>query len=286
MSVRRDPDAILATWLEEGPTRLPDATKRAIAVNTRTTRQSRRPRWVPWRFPIMNGATRYVVAAVAVLAIAVGGLYVLNPSGGNVGGPAPSPSPSTSPSASPGPSGSTPPALTQTFTSDLYGISIDYPSGWIPTAATVPWTSGLAGTVEGARDLLWDPVLNDHLFLSLASQPLAGKTGDQWAAAISSLPDWGGACAPEDTRPITVDGAPGVIVECASRPTYALTWAGDRGYLVVLYRSGDEPWLDGVYDRAWFEQVVATVQLSPEDAVAPSAAPSSDPSSNPTPSPS
>ena len=42
MSLQRDPDAILATWLEEGPNRLPEATRRAIAVNTRTTRQSRR----------------------------------------------------------------------------------------------------------------------------------------------------------------------------------------------------------------------------------------------------
>ncbi len=51
MTVQRDPDAILAAWLEEGPDRLPDATRRAIAVTTRTTHQSRRPRWVPWRFP-------------------------------------------------------------------------------------------------------------------------------------------------------------------------------------------------------------------------------------------
>ena len=51
MNVQRDPDAILAAWLDEGPTRLPDATRRAIAVTTRTTRQSRLPIWLPWRAP-------------------------------------------------------------------------------------------------------------------------------------------------------------------------------------------------------------------------------------------
>ena len=32
MTVQRDPDAILAAWLEEGPTGLPEPTRRAIAV--------------------------------------------------------------------------------------------------------------------------------------------------------------------------------------------------------------------------------------------------------------
>ncbi len=36
MTVKRDPDAILAAWLHEGPAGLPDATRRAIAVTTRT----------------------------------------------------------------------------------------------------------------------------------------------------------------------------------------------------------------------------------------------------------
>ena len=280
MNVKRDPDAILAAWLEDGPNRLPDATKRAIAVTTRSTHQTRRPMWVPWRFPTMNGYARLALGAVAVVAVALGGLYLFNRSpGGGVGGPGPSVSSSASPSASPSPSSSSPPALTGTFTSDRYGISIDYPVGWITARATKPWTSGLPGTEDGARDTISDPLLGEHLFLALASQPLAGKSGEQWAAAISGLPEWGDACAPQDTRPITIDGAAGVIVECAGRPIHAMTWAGERGFFVLLYRSGDEPWLDGVYDRAWFEQVLGTVTLQPEDAVtsSPSASPSAPP---------
>ena len=48
MNDPRDPDATIAFWLEDGPQRLPESTKRAIAVTTRTIRQSRRPSWMPW----------------------------------------------------------------------------------------------------------------------------------------------------------------------------------------------------------------------------------------------
>ena len=79
MNVQRDPDAILAAWLEEGPTALPEPTRRAIAVTTRTTSQTRLPIWMPLRAPTLNGMTRYALAAVAVVAVVVGGLYFLRP---------------------------------------------------------------------------------------------------------------------------------------------------------------------------------------------------------------
>jgi len=259
MSVRRDPDAILATWLEEGPTRLPDATKRAIAVNTRTTRQSRRLRWVPWRYPIMNGATRYVVAAVAVLAVAVGGLYLLNPSGGNVGGPAPtSPALSASPSAAP----SSAPPLTETYTSAIHGISVDHPAGWTVVPATQPWTGGGGNFLDLTGDFIYDPVLNDHLFLSLRSAPLGDQGANPWIANQANATE----CA--TTAPTTVDGVGGAI---CSTETIAYVATTDRGYVIRLYRSRDEPWIETAFDRAWFERVLATVDLRPEAAVQPTA---------------
>ena len=53
-----------------------------------------------------------------------------------------------------------------------------------------------------------------------------------------------------------------------------VTTAG-RGYWIWLRRSDDDPAAVAPYDRAWFEEVLATVQLHPEDAVdvAPSATP-------------
>ena len=88
MNVQRDPDAILAAWLDEGPTRLPEPTRRAIAVNTRTTTQRRRPVWMPPRRPLMNTYARWAVAAIAVVLAIGGAAYFLAPAGGQVGGPA------------------------------------------------------------------------------------------------------------------------------------------------------------------------------------------------------
>ena len=64
MTVKRDPDAILAAWLDEGPIALPEPTRRAIAVTTRTTTQRRHPLWVPRGRPLMNTYARWAVAAI------------------------------------------------------------------------------------------------------------------------------------------------------------------------------------------------------------------------------
>ena len=45
-----------------------------------------------------------------------------------------------------------------------------------------------------------------------------------------------------------------------------VTTAG-RGYWIQLYTSGDDELAVAPYDKAWFEEVIATVQLHPEDAV-------------------
>ena len=44
-----------------------------------------------------------------------------------------------------------------------------------------------------------------------------------------------------------------------------VTTAG-RGYWIQLYTGGDGPFPSNVYDQAWFEEVLATMQLHPEDA--------------------
>ncbi len=94
MNVTRDPDAILAAWLEEGPTALPEPTRRAIAVTTRTTTQRRHPLWVPRGRPLMNTYARWAVAAIAVVLAIGGAAYFLAPAGGQIGGP-----PNATPSA-------------------------------------------------------------------------------------------------------------------------------------------------------------------------------------------
>ena len=73
------------------------------------------------------------------------------------------------------------------------------------------------------------------------------------------------------TEPIAVDGATGLIGDCE---IVAVTTAG-RGYRIRLFTSGEVPAPSLRTIGAWFEEVLATVQLQPEDAVdvAPSAPP-------------
>ncbi len=273
MNVQRDPDAILAAWLDEGPARLPDATSRAIAVTTRTTHQTRRPRWVPWRYPTMNGTSRFALAAVAVVAVGLGGLYLLNPApqGGVGGGPSASPTQSPTPSPSPSPSAAAPPALTGSFTSTIHGISVSYPAGWtVENIATQPWTSRLPNECEptSCGDQI-AAVVSGSPFLNLASQPLGGQTGEQWATKTLNEPAFGASCPPA-TEPVSIDGAPGMIaVLCPEGGLTALTWVDGRGYLIVLY---------DVDDKDWFKQILATVDLRPQDAVTVSPSPRSSPS--------
>jgi hypothetical protein len=132
----RDPDAILAAWLEEGPNQLPETTRRAIAVGLRSTRQTRRARRVPWRPNVMYPFARLAVAAAAIVIVAGGAFYLLSPSNQGIGGPSPAatPSPTAPPSAtpavpaSPGPSQ----ALTwKTFTAGHSPYRMEVPAGWV-----------------------------------------------------------------------------------------------------------------------------------------------------------
>ena len=281
MTVKRDPDAILAAWLEDGPNRLPDATRRAIAVTTRTTRQSRRPRWVPWRFPNMNGMSRFALAAVAVVAVALGGLYLLTgrPAAGSAGQrrrlrrPS-SPSPSPTLSASP----DTDVHVGSVRHLDRLSERLDHR----PCSQAVDeWATRELKTARATRSRIRCSATICSWFLHRSRWPARPATNGRqpYQASVN------GAAHARLRTPgrSPIDDAPGVIVDCAARPIHALTWVGDRGYFVLLYRSADEPWLDGVYDRTWFEQVLGTVKLQPEDAVA---APSPTASSNPSPSPS
>lgn len=61
-----------------------------------------------------------------------------------------------------------------------------------------------------------------------------------------------------EPKSITIDGEPGPM--CGQ---LALAWAGDRGYFIRLYTSGDEPETGKIFNQAWFEQVLTTVRLPP-----------------------
>jgi hypothetical protein len=261
-------------YATEAPDRAPERVLHSVLATTEAIRQ-RRPGFVaPWRFLPMNSYAKAAIAAVAVIVIGVAGIAILRPgSSPGVGGPAVTLSPSPSASAvNPTPSASSRPApshspapLTQRFTSTLHGYSMSYGEGWAAQAATEPWTGALPNFGEPSGDFLYDPVLTDHLWLSVASQPIGDSTPDEWAAEHLY------ECTASE--PTAVDGAIGLIgvADC----NWAAVTTDGRGYTLRLYTSGDEPWLSTTYDRAWFEEVLATVRLQPTDAVdvAPSASP-------------
>ena len=142
------------------------------------------------------------------------------------------------------------PALTETFTSTLHGISVSYPEGWVPRAATEPWPADdfvQMGSPFG--DVIEDGSTGDTAFLALASQPLAGRSLDEVVAGYGPFTECG---SPE---PVVVDGAPGIM---GSDCPMALVAKGDRVFLIWLYR---------IDDPEWFQEILATVQLNPEAAL-------------------
>jgi hypothetical protein len=244
-------------YASEAPQRAPDRVLHEALASIDSTPQRRVFIRAPWRFPTMNSYAKFAIVAVAVVAIGAVGLAVLRPGPSpGVGGP-PADGPSVSPLASASP------ALTGEFTSERHGFSISYPTGWVARPATVPWTTSIPNFESTEGDVLYDPAQDaGHLWIMAASQPLNEKSGEQWVDDILT------GLASEDVcelprEPVTIDGTEGET--CAS--AMSAVSAGDRGYLILLYVSGDDPALGDVYDQTYFEQIRATVRLQPEDAV-------------------
>lgn len=205
-------------------------------------------------------------AAAVVVAVVVGTQLLGPPASGGVGAapsatPSATPSPTAEPSVAapsptPSPTPTPAPPLTETFTSERHGISISYPTGWVTRPATEPWTTSVPDFLSTAGDIVHDPVRQSNLWIMVASQPIGDSTPDEWVAEKLAFDQ---ECAA--TEPIAIDGATGLIGadDCARA---AVTTDG-RGYFIWLYTSGDEPSLSVTYDRAWFEEVLATVQLQP-----------------------
>ena len=152
------------------------------------------------------------------------------------------------------------PPLTQSFTSPLHGISLSTPEGWTAQAATEPWTDGPSSHSlhDPQADHLVDPILTDHLFLTITSQPIGDSTPEDWIA--EQMAEWADLEECTATEPIAVDGATGLIG--AEGCDLAVVTTDGRGYWISLRKSNDDPAAVAPYDRAWFEEVLATVQLA------------------------
>jgi hypothetical protein len=254
MTTPRDPDSVIAAWLEEGPNALPEPTRRAIVVNTRTMDQRRQPIWMPQRSPTMNPFARIAAAAIVVVAVLGGAVYLFSPGGGVGGGPpataaaspAPSVAPSPSPSAVPTPT-ATPPSTVGwlPFTSSHYGYSIAYPPTWAATQATQAWDFAkdrltLSASAPGG---VWDVLLGnppngpETAVLGFAADVPAGTSEDAW---LSSYYAGSGFCPTMPTFvPVTVDGHAGRLDPCYD--AQAFVFVGNRVYVFVIYQTDMQP---------------------------------------------
>ncbi len=259
MTASRDPDRLIHEFLLEGEEQLQDQVYDAVRAGIEQKRQ--RAMFGPWRFPTMNKFVTIGLGAAAAVVLLIVGVQLFGSAGGGFGA-APSPSPEASvaePTATPEPSPSppaSPPPLTQSFTSTLHGYSVSYPEGWTAQAASEPWTDDTFSLFFGDShaDFLYDTTLTSALFLTIASQPIGDSTPEDWVAEQMASEE---GC--DTTEPITIDGGTGVV-GC----TQAVVTAAGRGYWIQLYTGDGAP---VTYDLAWFEEVLATVQLHPEDAV-------------------
>lgn len=265
MSTPRDPDRLIHAFLLEGAEQLQDQVYDAVRADIDKKRQ--RVVIGPWRVPTVSKLVPIGLGAAAVIAVLFLGSQFIGSPTSNVGGPASQPPASAAPSEAPvsaAPSAISPPPLTQNFTSTVHGISLSYPEGWIARAATEPWTESSYALIFDPPtpyiDYLSDPILRDHLFLYTASQAIGDSTPEAWVAEQMAGDE---GCA--TTEPIVVDGATGLIGggDC----DMAVVTTAGRGYLIALLTSDDDPNVVAPYDRAWFEEVLATVRLHPEDAV-------------------
>jgi hypothetical protein len=261
MTTERETLHIIGTWMEDGRTRLPDHVLDAVLDQLPSTPQRRTMLGRPWRFPPMTSFARLAMTVVAIAAVGVVGLTLVQ---GPVTGPAASPSPTPSPS----PVTLPPSPFTERFDSAVHGLSISYPAGWETKPATEPWNDDSLTFGASDVDVIFDPMLRADLYIALASEPLRGRSGEDWVSGIDAEDFCGvrreGVGVTGGST--TVDGARGFARSRLGELCELVTVAtATRGYSFVLHGE-DEAHAEG-FGWGWFESVLATVDLRPEDAV-------------------
>ena len=295
MSAPRDPDTILAAWLEEGPSALPEPTRRAIAVATRTSPQSRWAIGLPWRPFTMNPFARTAVAVLAVVVVVGGAIYLLRP-GNQLGTPGPSaiatPTPTTAPTISltPAATASATPVPTPIdtttwvpFTSDRHGYSMSVPADWSVVKATRPWLFGGSGDVpgDGTVDQFDQPSPGITRFVASGQTIPKGTSTAAWFTAyLTGTESMPAGCFPPRAQwtSITIAGHAaglhGGLTSCGF--TEAVAIVGNRAYVFTGYADRSAP-SGRIFDRSLLDAWLSTVRFDPSkasDSPAPSPGPS------------
>jgi hypothetical protein len=233
-------DPRLANWLEEDDSTAPEQALEIVLASFPSIKQRRAVR-VPWRTTSMSSTLRLGLAAAVVVAAALGSVYFLGSrSNSSVGGPgtqAPTvaPSPTAAPSESPA-AVTTRPNWT-TFTSPLYGYTVDHPTAFQAAAATEEWPLGeIVGKEEPWVDKFFAAV-GQTTFVGIASQQLpAGLAAEAALTAYQEQVTERLCAVPLDAwTDTTVLDAPASRAEfsCGDSPAVEYAWInGDRGWVI------------------------------------------------------
>jgi hypothetical protein len=265
MNVQRDPDAVLAAWLEEGPNRLPELTRRAISFTTRTTEQKRRSTWVPWRTPLMPTYARIAFATVAVIAMLGGAAYFIGPQQ-HAGGPTPSPSPSVTAAPS-----SAPPSLQAqatgatdwtTSTSSRFAYTFDHPASWSLTPANFDWPKiGLPEKGGWTMDVFRQMPTGIEVYIT--SVPVASAKDAAALLAEFDAQNTAFCNSTSNRHDITLDGVTmrqeDQVCAQSVQVVEVLGASKDRFFEINLVTSVDSPLT--ATDRATFDRILASFKF-------------------------
>jgi hypothetical protein len=276
MSENRDPETILAAWLDEGPNDLPGETRRAILAALPTTPQARRGPFAPWRLFPMTTPIRLAAIGAAIILAGAGALAVLGPGSGPG---TPTAAPTASPQPSTAPTTLLPPAMSTPFSSTSFGYEARYPSGWRAASGT---TTGSAaelalGEPQGPARF-WDHFEPDQAtpgprLLATSTVIPVGTTEDAWIDAYQEpqIQQAGAACTParDAWDPVTIDGTSGgIYVGCGF--VEAMTFVEGRVYVFSYVNFSAAQSVVETTGRQVLEAFVATVSLRPQQAAEPS----------------
>jgi hypothetical protein len=224
MNDHRDPDEIIAAWLDDGPTRLPPFTRQVIVAAVRANPQQRTPAWRPWRTrPVTFFAVR--LAPIALIAALLGSVIVLRGPIAQPGADVVTPSPSASPAASADGT-----VYDTAVSAPIFGLgaSLSLPQDWIAQSesprildiidtggSTDPatwWGPGIA-LLDGAE--VHDPA--DRGFQQPADNNPTRRIPwpDDLAAYLASLP---GTTITAGIEPLTIDGVTGSSITFRTEP--------------------------------------------------------------------
>lgn len=157
------------------------------------------------------------------------------------------------------------------FESTIHEIAIDYPADWQTRPATEAWNYDEVTFEASDVDVIYDPQVEDDLYLAITSQPFDGQSWDSWCC--TPLIEMTGICAGASGGgggSTTLAGNPAWVQRCGygdvdnpdAGDHVAFVGTATRGYIIRLHVGNAR--LIEKYDEDWFEATLRTLDFRSE----------------------